>query len=65
MSITDQPDFPRFNTASTLLRDAEERLLQAVKSGDKAQIAEAKLRLRAALDEYSTIAGTICDNDYA
>ncbi|MCI4679152.1 DUF4175 domain-containing protein [Rhodoblastus acidophilus] len=62
MGIEDQPDFPRFNSASTLLRDAEERLLQALKSGNEAEITEAKLALRAALDEYSRIAGAICDD---
>ncbi|MGO8953101.1 MAG: hypothetical protein ACLPWS_22570 [Rhodomicrobium sp.] len=52
MAIEDQPDFPRFNTVSSGLKEAEERMLDAVKSGNKAEIAAAKLALMAALDEY-------------
>lgn len=59
MSIEDNPDFPRFNVVSTGLRDAEERLLQALKSGNKAAIAAAKLVLMGALDEYSKVVGGI------
>jgi hypothetical protein len=53
MGIEDNPDFPRFNMVSTGLRDAEDKFLRAVKSGNKAEIVDAKLVLRAALDEYS------------
>jgi len=42
MDIEDHPDFPRFNMASTSLRDAEGRLLQALKSGNKAARSHAK-----------------------
>jgi hypothetical protein len=56
MDIEDHPDFPRFNMVSTVLRDAEERLLQALKSGNKAEIVAAKLALMGALDEYSKTA---------
>ena len=44
---------------STVLRDADEKLLQALKSGNKAEIAAAKLALMGALDEYSKIANGI------
>jgi len=56
MDIEGHPDFPRFNMVSTGLRNAEERLLQALKSGDKAEIVAAKLALMGTLDEYSKIA---------
>ena len=56
MDIEGHPDFPRFNMVSTVLRDAEEKLLQALKSGNKAEIAAAKLALMGTLDEYSKIA---------
>jgi hypothetical protein len=56
MGIEDQPDFPKFSTVSSGLRDAEERLLQALKSSDKKAITAAKLALMGALDEYSKIA---------
>ena len=59
MDIEGHPDFPRFNMVSTVLRDAEERLLQALKSGNKAEIAAAKLALMGALDEYGKIANGI------
>ena len=59
MDITDYPDFPRFSAVSTVLRDAEERLLQALKSGNKAEIVAAKLALMGALDEYRNVAGGI------
>lgn len=59
MGIEDQPDFPRFNMVSTGLRDAEDRLLRALKSGNKAEIAAAKLALMGALDEYSKVAKEI------
>jgi hypothetical protein len=59
MDIEDHPDFPRFNMASTGLRDAEQKLLQALKSGNKAQIVAAKLDLMGALDEYSKVADGI------
>jgi len=59
MDIVDHPDFPRFNMASTGLRDAEQKLLQALKSGNKAQIVAAKLDLMGALDEYSKVADGI------
>ena len=59
MDIEDHPDFPRFNMASTGLRDAEQKLLHALKSGNKAQIVAAKLDLMGALDEYSKVADGI------
>ena len=59
MGIEDYPDFPRFSMASTGLRDAEERLLQALKSGNKAEIGDAKLALTGALDEYSKVVDVI------
>lgn len=59
MGIEDQPDFPRFNMVSTGLRDAEDRLLRALKGGNKAEIAAAKLALMGALDEYSRAAEEI------
>jgi hypothetical protein len=62
MDIEDYPDFPRFNTVSTGLRDAEERLLQALKSGNKTAIADAKLGLMGALEEYSKMAVGIGDD---
>ncbi len=59
MDIEDHPDFPRFNMASTGLRDAEQKLPQALKSGNKAQIVAAKLDFMGALDEYSKVADGI------
>jgi hypothetical protein len=44
---------------SNVLRDAEERLLQALKSGEKTEIVVAKLALMGALDEYGKIAKRI------
>jgi len=64
MSIEDQPDFPRFNEVSTGLRDAEDRLLRALKSGNKAEIVAAKIALMGALDAYSKVADRI-DKDLA
>ena len=51
--------FQDFNTVSTGLRDAEDRLLQALKSGNKAEIVAAKVVLMGALDEYSKVADGI------
>jgi len=66
MEIEDHPDFPRFNTVATGLRDAEEGLLKALKSGNKADIMAAKLDLMGALDQYSKVADGIgADNDLA
>ena len=45
--------------ASTGLRDAEQKLPQALKSGNKAQIVAAKLDFMGALDEYSKVADGI------
>ncbi len=59
MDLEDHPDFPRFNMVSTGLRDAEDRLLQALKGGDKAEIVAAKVVLMGALDEYSKVADGI------
>ncbi len=59
MDIEDQPDFPRFNSVSTGLKDAEDGMLNALKSGDKSKIVEAKLVLMAALDEYRKAADGI------
>jgi len=59
MDLEDHPDFPRFNTVSTGLRDAEDRLLQALKSGNKAEIVAAKVVLMGTLDEYSKVADGI------
>jgi hypothetical protein len=64
VGIEDQPDFPRFNTVSTGLRDAEDRLLRALKSGNKAEIVAAKIALMGALDEYGKVADGI-DKDLA
>ena len=41
MAIEDRLDFPRFSTVSTALKDAEDRMLNAIKSGDKREIVEA------------------------
>ena len=62
MGIEGHPDFPRFNMVSTVLRDAEERLLQALKSGDQSEVVAAKLALMGALDEYSKIAKGVGEN---
>jgi len=62
MDIEDHPDFPRFNLVSSGLRDAEERLLEALKSGNKTEIVAAKLALMGALDEYSKVAVGIGDD---
>ena len=59
MDFVDHPDFPRFNMVSTVLRDAEDRLLQALKSENKAEITAAKLALMGALDEYSKVVDVI------
>jgi len=59
MRIEDQPDFPRFNMISTELRDAEDRLLRALKTGNQAEIVAAKLALMGALDEYRKVADGI------
>jgi hypothetical protein len=64
MGLEDYPDFPRFSTASTGLRDAEARLLRALKGGNKAEVVAAKLDLMGALDEYSKVADGI-GNDLA
>jgi len=61
MAIEDQVDFPRFSTVSTALKDAEDRMLNAIKSRDKGKIVEAKLVLMAALDEYRKAAGGISE----
>ncbi|MFY9989776.1 MAG: hypothetical protein WAL40_01870 [Rhodoplanes sp.] len=62
MDLEDHPDFPRFNTVSNGLRDAEDRLLQSLKSGNKAEIVAAKVVLMGALDEYSKVAVGIGEN---
>ena len=62
MEIEDHPDFPRFNTVSIGLRDAEERLLQALKRRNKADIVAAKVALMGALDEYSKVADGIAED---
>ena len=59
MAIENQPDFPRFNMVSTGLREAEDRLLRALKSGNKSEIVAAKVALMGALDEYSKVADGI------
>ena len=59
MGIENQPDFPKFNMVSTGLRDAEDRLLRALKGGNKAEIVAAKITLMGALDEYSKVADGI------
>jgi hypothetical protein len=59
MDIENQPYFPRFNMVSTGLREAEDRLLRALKSGNKAEIVAAKIALMGALDEYSKVADGI------
>ena len=50
--IFDAPEFPRFNEVSIGLRNAEDRLLQALKNRDAAQIDSAKRDVMGALDEY-------------
>lgn len=56
--IFDAPEFPRFNEVSTGLRNAEERLLRALKSRDSAQIESARQDVMGALDEYGkTVSG--------
>jgi hypothetical protein len=62
MDVVDHPDFPRFSLVSTGLRDAEERLLKALKSGNQAEIATAKLAVMGALDEYRKVASGIGEN---
>ena len=62
MEIEDHPDIPRFNMVSTGLRDAEERLLQALKRRNKADIVAAKVALMGALDEYSKVADGIAED---
>ena len=62
MAIEYHPDFPRFSTVSTGLRDAEDRLMNAMKSGDKNAFVEAKLALMAALDEYRKAAGGVSED---
>jgi hypothetical protein len=52
MAIEDQLTFPKFNTVSTGLRQAEDNLLDALKRRDKSEIAAAKIALMAALDAY-------------
>jgi hypothetical protein len=59
MVIEDQPDFPKFNTVSTALKEAEDGMLNAIKSGNKTEIVDAKLFLMATLDEYRKIAEEI------
>lgn len=59
MAIENQPDFPRFNMVSSGLRDAEDRLLRALKSDNKAEIVAAKVALMGTLDEYSKMADGI------
>ncbi len=59
MTIEDHPVFPRFNEVSTGLKEAEDRLLDAIRSGNKAEIATAKLNLLASLDVYKKIVDDI------
>jgi hypothetical protein len=58
-SLTEHPDFPRFGVVSNGLRDAEGRLLSALKSGDQKSIASAKLAVMGSLDEYSKVVDAI------
>ena len=51
-ALENQPDFPRFNSASTALRDAEGRLLQALRGSNRQDIVAAKVALMGALDAY-------------
>jgi hypothetical protein len=59
MALEDQPDFPRFNTVSAGLKEAEDRVLEAIKSSNKDRIVAAKLALMAALDEYRNAVDSI------
>ena len=59
MDVEDHPDFPRFNMVSTVLRDAEEKLLRALKSGNNEEIVAAKVALMGALDDYRKVAGGV------
>jgi hypothetical protein len=60
--LHEHPDFPRFNAVSTGLRDAEERLLRALRARNQEDISGAKLALMGSLDEYSKVVDAI-DND--
>jgi hypothetical protein len=57
--LPQHPDFPRFGAASSELRDAEERLLEALKGGDQRGITAAKLAVMGSLDEYSKVVDAI------
>ena len=57
--LEEHPDFPRFRAVSTTLRDAEERLLHALKSSNEKEIVAAKLDVQGALDEYSKVIDVI------
>jgi hypothetical protein len=59
MAVEDQPEFPRFNSLSSEFKNAEDRLLAAIRGRDNAQIAHAKLLMMAALDEYKKAVGDI------
>jgi hypothetical protein len=59
MEIEDRPEFPRFDAISSQLKEAEDKLLIALKSCDTDQIVHAKLLLMAALDEYRDAVGSI------
>ena len=52
MAIEGATDFPRFTALSSGVRDAESRLLSAIKRRDKKEIIHSRLELQAALDEY-------------
>jgi hypothetical protein len=59
MEIEDQPEFPRFNAVSARLKEAEDKMFAALKSGDNAQIVHTKLLLMAALDKFRDAVGRI------
>jgi hypothetical protein len=52
MGIEDHPAFPRFNHVAMGLKESEDRLFDAIGSGDKDRIAAAKLEVMAALEAY-------------
>jgi hypothetical protein len=55
MAIEDHPAFPKFNYVALGLRESEQRMFDAMSSGDENRIAAAKLELTAALDAYKKV----------
>ena len=63
-SIFDSSAFPRYTEVSTGLRDAEGRLLQALKTRSRPEITSAKLDVMGALDEYAKAVSKIGEDPY-